>query len=54
VYRVYLYTLCEYNGATCGGFICTPYANTMEQLADVLIMGVSTSVLHSALYKLGV
>jgi hypothetical protein len=37
----------------CAGLICTPYVKTMEQLVDVLTKGAFTSVLHSALYKLG-
>jgi hypothetical protein len=33
--------------------ICTPYMKTNEHLADILTNGVSSSVLHSVLCKLG-
>jgi hypothetical protein len=35
------------------GIICTPYVKTGEQLADILTKRVSSGVLHSALFKLG-
>jgi len=33
--------------------ICTPYTITGEQVYDILTNGVSSSVIHSTLYKLG-
>jgi hypothetical protein len=35
------------------GIICTPYVKTGEQLTDMLTKGVSSSIFHSALSKLG-
>lgn len=35
------------------GIMCTPYVKIGEQLADILTQGVSSSVFHSALSKLG-
>ena len=35
------------------GTICTPYAKTGEQLANILTKGVASDVLHSVLCKLG-
>jgi hypothetical protein len=35
------------------GIICTPYVKTGEQLEDMLTKGVSSSILHSALSKMG-